>query len=688
MKAKTSASIVLLFLITSSCSIIQAETQRGKAGGSVTKGDYVTLQSTESRAIQLSSDSSTDWPTTEILTFDYTVNNPTPITIDFDPTSYEHREFAFDDSAEEPYQITEFEFTTTNKRIGQVTAMFERELIGGITVDSPSMSTGFLVGPDIILTAAHSIYNSDTETLPKEITFLPEDDLQGSGPIVSGGNSCEIVRVYLPSDYYDGYSTGEDWAVCKLEEPIGYAYGWINLSIADWPIGTSVESPFIAPSSIGGGSTSAMKSGAISGETTASWLTTMSTGGGQSGAPYIIENQGEDYAIGIHSYYDDDANCSGGTKISEALYDFVHSFVDGKTYGIELDDIGLTSEYSESEESATSYENHIVNTDVAFRTRSYRTAYNETENAVVLSSIAGSNKENNAFIEFSFRRPITTAYLYMSFWQSPEMESLDKNRDYAVVQYKRGGNDYHWVKALDLLSDETDLPENRATPTKYTLEFDKPVYQLRVYIEYDGTATSSNIDKGRICLFGLSVLEDKDGMPVNWSELPFDPGQWVGDPFQCRAYSYAINNQLKIDSNELFTDHDPGDLEGFMYIVLTRSNIETGMRIDFGIFSETFNKEMVLTRVGKYEMSQQQSYKIYVTFLYHLQQSTPYDYQFYRQNDNGYWSMKEWHLPPVEMDDYSNYIADPSKVEVSDHYEAPGWYYSITPWNRLLEDVV
>ncbi len=87
---------------------------------------------------------------------------------------------------------------------------------------SESACTGSLIGPDIVLTAAHCIAENGQIVTPP-VEFLAGYD-RGNAVARSG------VRAYhVPAGYLNGEQDGTDFAFIYLTDPIGNQLGWMNV---------------------------------------------------------------------------------------------------------------------------------------------------------------------------------------------------------------------------------------------------------------------------------------------------------------------------------------------------------------------------------------------------------------------------------------------------------------------------
>ncbi|MCQ2776435.1 MAG: hypothetical protein MJ217_01765 [Bacilli bacterium] len=148
------------------------------------------------------------------------------------------------------------------------------------------------------------------------------------------------------------------------------------------------------------------------------------------------------------------------------------------------------------------YITHSVDDEFSFRTRRYRTGYIQRE-AVVMSCI--KKGINEAFIEYSFDVGITSIQVELSHWREYTNEHLDKDSGIAELQIWDSDDIYgNWVRKMDLLSDETNLPRDRNHPTLYNIVFDQPVYAFRFYERVNNMENSSS-NKGRICIGNITL---------------------------------------------------------------------------------------------------------------------------------------------------------------------------------------
>lgn len=77
-----------------------------------------------------------------------------------------------------------------------------------------AFGTGFLIAPDLILTAAHVIVTKNV--LHKNIKFYP----MLHGKISAHHESFEIIQIYFPEQYNHGADASYDFAIARLSQKV------------------------------------------------------------------------------------------------------------------------------------------------------------------------------------------------------------------------------------------------------------------------------------------------------------------------------------------------------------------------------------------------------------------------------------------------------------------------------------
>ena len=143
----------------------------------------------------------------------------------------------------------------------------------------------------------------------------------------------------------------------------------------------------------------------------------------------------------------------------------------------------------------------------AFRTLRFRAGYIHKE-YVILSCIR--DNYSYASLEYAFSTPVTKIEVDLSFWRDKAYELFTKDSDKAELQiwkdYENPTNENYgeWVKKFDLLSEKTNLPEDRNNQTTYTIEFDTPVYGFRFCLSVEARENVTT-NKGRICIGDMKI---------------------------------------------------------------------------------------------------------------------------------------------------------------------------------------
>ena len=110
---------------------------------------------------------------------------------------------------------------------------------GIISVDEEKIGTGFIVGPNLVLTAAHNINHSHKRNVklpnlaPWQVTFSVQNE--DSSAYDFKYNEYKVTKIHSPSEYDYMNMSCHDWALLELEEPIGLHIfeivkkKWLNL---------------------------------------------------------------------------------------------------------------------------------------------------------------------------------------------------------------------------------------------------------------------------------------------------------------------------------------------------------------------------------------------------------------------------------------------------------------------------
>jgi protease YdgD len=196
--------------------------------------------------------------------------------------------------------------------------------IAGLEADGVGYTcTGTLLAPNIVFTNAHCVVNPKTHQVSQKIWFQP-NLIFGSLRDVEDEAIVEAVAFGTDFRYSNnGMPDANDWAVLKINKPLGYKYGtlgWASLSsdiLRQNPdrmilVGYSGDFPEYSPGETAGAHIGC----SILGETDELLIHNCDTTGGASGGPIIAEIDGQFRVIGLHAGA---VNFANGERINYAV---------------------------------------------------------------------------------------------------------------------------------------------------------------------------------------------------------------------------------------------------------------------------------------------------------------------------------------------------------------------------------
>ena len=291
---------------------------------------------------------------------------------------------------------------------------------------------------------------------------------------------------------------------------------------------------------------------------------------------------------------------------------------------IKPNEYGFADAYPSDETTKNTFISHTASHNFTFETRRYRTGYIHDE-FIVMSPIRSGFKE--AFIEYRFSYAVTRIDVELSHWRETSHELLTNSTGEASVQYYW---ENQWVDKLDLLSSSTALPTNRNSHKFYKIEFDNPVYRVRLHAETFSTNTNDG-NRGRICIGNMAFYPSEYNLPLSGGELDYEPNSWSSVQSFTNCYAYSLD--VKVNPYpQVFWALQPGTSDSFSNIYnenyLTKSFLETMVAYD------SVNYNFGFESIGENDKCYSGWYKVALVIAPNS------DYHWYRQNSDGTWSHK------------------------------------------------
>ena len=204
--------------------------------------------------------------------------------------------------------VTEFPYRVTCRIIAE---NYEKVLV----------ASGFLVGPNLLLTSAHCVMNRD-DSDKTFANWVAYPGYANGAYLIDGKPVCSgWSKIIYSSEWTSNHSIQSDWCLCILNSNIGSQVGWYGCQ----SYGTNAEMSGIAVRSLGypaalqSGTRQYYTTGTLSNINNGYFYTSAEIFNGMSGGP--IARLSDNYAIGINKGY---TSTSGvGTRITQHIIDLI-----------------------------------------------------------------------------------------------------------------------------------------------------------------------------------------------------------------------------------------------------------------------------------------------------------------------------------------------------------------------------
>lgn len=163
-------------------------------------------------------------------------------------------------------------------------------------------------------------------------------------------------------------------------------------------------------------------------------------------------------------------------------------------------------------------------------------------------------------------------------------------------------------------------------------------------------------------------------------EKEYNPSLWNGQtkPYN-NCYAYALNNQVYPKTNELWFQQ-PGEYSNNWVNDFTdEAKMRAAVANDFAKYNENFGTNLVFQPIGKYEACPAGSYKVALVAY-----SDNWDYHWYRQDSDGYWSHKPGGTAVTRYDNSGNLIIDPETADRGG-YDLFLGFYAVSGWDNMYQ---
>jgi hypothetical protein len=171
-------------------------------------------------------------------------------------------------------------------------------------------------------------------------------------------------------------------------------------------------------------------------------------------------------------------------------------------------------------------------------------------------------------------------------------------------------------------------------------------------------------------------------LPLSGYELEYNTMLWDDEvESNNNCYNYALNNQVHPETNTLWFKQQPGEFaEAMTYDYSDEGKMYNAVLADFEKYNELYGTNLLFQRVGKFQKCPTGTYKVAL-----VANSSNWDYHWYRQDSDGYWSHKPGTSAVTRLDSNGKLIVNPEECGRG-IYDVFLGFYAVSGWNNMYDD--
>ncbi|MBB5924301.1 glutamyl endopeptidase [Actinoalloteichus hoggarensis] len=183
--------------------------------------------------------------------------------------------------------------------------------------------SGFLFGPDLVVTAGHCIHPGGTGRGTAFYSNVRVSPGQNGTSYPYG--TCSATQLWTDVAWTESADPRQDWGAIRLNCKIGNTTGWIGMRWQTGSFNDQYANVRGYPAEKRPVNTMWTHGEPIRQTAGNQLFYTIDTSGGQSGSPVFIVDSGSQLAIAIHAYGTSNVAYNKGTRITRGLFDFLIS---------------------------------------------------------------------------------------------------------------------------------------------------------------------------------------------------------------------------------------------------------------------------------------------------------------------------------------------------------------------------